>query len=159
MSYWLFKSEPNAYSINDLQRERVTIWDGVRNYQARNFLRQMNPGDFIFFYHSNTTSPGIVGLARTVQNNLVDPTQFDINSPYFDPKATLESPRWQTVKIEFVETFEKLLSLSTLKEEFSAEELLLVRKGNRLSVMPVAEAVGLRILALSRSRTETAHFL
>ena len=94
MNYWLMKSEPNVYGIADLEREGIAIWDGVRNYQARNFLRSMEVGDLAFFYHSNTKPPGIVGLMEVVASQVVDPSQFDISSNYYDPKATLISPRW-----------------------------------------------------------------
>ncbi|MFB2838766.1 EVE domain-containing protein [Floridanema evergladense] len=143
------KSEPEVYSITDLQRDRQTIWDGVRNYQARNFLRQMNPGDLAFFYHSNANPPGIVGLMCVIENNVIDPTQFDVNSKYYDPKSTPESPRWQTVIVEFKEIFPEIITLEKLKQEFSADELLAVKQGNRLSVMPVSETVGKHILNLS----------
>ncbi|MBY5283547.1 EVE domain-containing protein [Aphanizomenon flos-aquae CCAP 1446/1C] len=145
MNYWLMKSEPEAYSIADLQQQCETIWDGVRNYQARNFLRQMQLGDLAFFYHSNTNPPGIVGLMRVIKTGIADPTQFEPTSKYYDPKSTPESPRWQTVMVEFVETFSNPISLSTLKEKFSHDELLLVRPGNRLSVMPVSSAVAKKI--------------
>ncbi|QFS49041.1 EVE domain-containing protein [Nostoc sphaeroides] len=148
MNYWLMKSEPEAYSIADLQQQNETIWDGVRNYQARNFLRQMHEGDLAFFYHSSTNPPGIAGLMRVVKKDIVDPTQFEPESKYYDPKSSSESPRWQTVVVEFVEAFSNPILLSILKEEFSAEELMLVRQGNRLSVMPVPEAVALKILAM-----------
>ncbi|NJL01157.1 MAG: EVE domain-containing protein [Spirulinaceae cyanobacterium SM2_1_0] len=148
MTYWLIKSEPDVYSIQDLQAEQRAIWDGVRNYQARNFLRRMQPGDLAFFYHSNTKPPGIVGLARVVQTNVVDPTQFDRDNKYYDPKSTPESPRWQTVEVEFVEAFPRLIAIAELREKFSPEEFLLVRRGNRLSVMPVAVSVSEQILAM-----------
>ncbi|MEA5601639.1 EVE domain-containing protein [Nostoc sp. UHCC 0252] len=148
MNYWLMKSEPEAYSIADLQQQNQTIWDGVRNYQARNFLRQMHEGDLAFFYHSNTNIPGIAGLMRVVKKDIADPTQFEPESKYYDPKSSSESPRWQTVVVEFVETFSNPILLSILKEKFSAEELMLVRQGNRLSVMPVSEAVALKILEM-----------
>ncbi|MBE9223987.1 EVE domain-containing protein [Phormidium sp. LEGE 05292] len=140
------KSEPNVYSITDLQRDRQTIWDGVRNYQARNFLRQMNPGDLAFFYHSNSNPPGIVGLMRVIKNNIADPTQFDANSKYYDPKSTPDSPRWQTVIVEFKEVFPEVISLEKLKQKFNDDELLIVKKGNRLSVIPVSETVAKNIL-------------
>jgi predicted RNA-binding protein with PUA-like domain len=148
MTYWLVKSEPQTYSIEDLARDRETIWDGVRNYQARNFLKQMQVGESVFFYHSNTKTPGIVGLAEVTQSNVIDPTQFDPNSPYYDPKATGNAPRWQTCAISFVEAFSKTIPLTTLKQQFSVEELLLVRRGNRLSVMPVSEAVAAKLLKM-----------
>ncbi len=143
------KSEPEVYSIADIKQERETIWDGVRNYQARNFLRQMNKGDLVFFYHSNTTPPGIVGLMRVVTPNIADPTQFDPNSQYYDPKSSQKSPRWHTVIVEFIEAYTRLLTLETLKQEFSAEELWVVRRGNRLSVMPVTEAVAKKLMAMT----------
>jgi len=148
MNYWLMKSEPTTYSIEEMRRDRTCIWDGVRNYMARNFLKQMKVGDFCFFYHSNTKIPGIAGLVRVTEANLVDPTQFDENSPYYDPKATPESPRWQTVRVEFIERFPQIISLAELKNYFDPDELLLVRRGNRLSVMPIAPDIYDRILKL-----------
>ncbi len=146
MNYWLMKSEPQAYSIKDLAAEKQTIWDGVRNYQARNFLRQMQPEDLAFFYHSNTKQPGIVGLMKIIKSNVIDPTQFDKNSKYYDPKSTTEIPRWQTVIVEFVEEYKQPIYLRNLKEEFTGDELLLVRKGNRLSVMPVQLNIAKKLL-------------
>lgn len=148
MNYWLIKSEPDVYSIEDLKEDKTSIWDGVRNYQARNFLKQMQIGDVAFFYHSNTKPPGIVGLAKIIENNLTDPTQFDVNSPYFDPKATPNSPRWYTVKVEFVEQFSAIISLDNLKQTFNPDEFGVVKRGNRLSVMPVSSSVAERILRL-----------
>ena len=150
LNYWLMKSEPTVYSISDLQREHQTIWEGVRNYQARNFLREMKVGDLAFFYHSNATPPGIAGLMRIVKSNIVDPTQFDCNSKYYDEKSSQASPRWQTVGVEFVEAFPNILALETLKEKFSDQELLVVKRGHRLSVMPVAEIVAEKIIAIAR---------
>lgn len=149
MNYWLLKSEPNDYSINDLEREKTVIWDGVRNYQARNFLREMQPSDVAFFYHSNVKPPAIVGLARIIESQIADPTQFDPKSKYYDPKATADQPRWQTVRVEFLEKFKETLSLPQLKAMFSPEEFAVVKKGNRLSVMPVIPEVAQRILQTS----------
>lgn len=145
MNYWLMKSEPDVYSIADLQSDFTSIWDGVRNYQARNFMRQMSPGDLVFFYHSNTKVPGIVGLARVIETGIADPTQFDVNSEYYDAKSQFDAPRWQTVRVEFVEEFAKLISLDELKAKFTGDEILVVRKGNRLSVMPVSESAAQKI--------------
>jgi len=145
-NYWPMKSEPEVYSILCLQKQGNTIWDGVRNYQARNFLRQMRIGDLAFFYHSNTNPPGIVGLMRVKTTNIADPSQFEPESEYYDPKSSLESPRWQTVEVEFVEIFLEPITLSTLREKFSDEQLLVVKKGNRLSVIPVAKEVAEKIL-------------
>lgn len=149
MAYWLIKSEPDVYSIEDLRRDGQTIWDGVRNYQARNFLREMKEGDLGFFYHSHTSPLGIVGLMRVVESNVIDPSQFDPNNLYYDAKSSLDSPRWFTVKIEFVEAFTKIISLEALKHKFNPNELLVVRKGNRLSVIPVKLEVAQKILSLT----------
>ena len=148
MQYWLMKSEPDAYSIDDLERDRTTLWDGVRNYQARNFLRTAAIGDLVFFYHSNTKPPSIVGLMQIVEVNIDDPSQFDASSKYYDPKSTPDNPRWQTVRVEFVERFATAIALDLLKEKFDPDELQVVKRGNRLSVMPVAADVAKRILAL-----------
>ncbi len=148
MNYWLMKSEPDVYSIADLQRDRETIWDGVRNYQARNFLKSMQPGDLAFFYHSNTTPPGIAGLMKVTKPQVVDPTQFDSKSKYYDPKSTQAAPRWHTVIVEYVEMFPELLSLETLRQTFSPDDLWVVRQGNRLSVMPVPDAIAQKILEM-----------
>lgn len=155
MADWLVKSEPTVYSIDDLARDRVEIWDGVRNYQARNYLQQMEVGDRVFVYHSNAKPPGLAGLAEVVAANVVDPTQFDPASPYYDPKATPEKPRWFTVKLGFVAAFVDLVPLDTLKATFTPDELVLVRRGNRLSVMPIAGAIAPRLLALATLRKET----
>ena len=147
-NYWLMKSEPAVYSITDLQEQGETIWDGVRNYQARNFLRQMQIGDLAFFYHSNAEPPGIVGLMRVIETGIADPTQFDTTSKTYDPKSSPDSPRWQTVKLEFVEKFDQIIPLSTLKEKFNGDELLVVKTGNRLSVMPILPPVADKILTM-----------
>lgn len=152
MNYWLMKSEPDVYSIADLQRDQETLWDGVRNYQARNFLKSMQTGDLVFFYHSNATPPGIAGLMKVRKPGVVDSTQFDPDSKYHDPKSTKENPRWHTVMVEYVETFPALITLDTLRQNFSPDELLVVRQGNRLSVLPVPEAIAQRILAMKNNR-------
>ncbi|MEM1170485.1 MAG: EVE domain-containing protein [Cyanobacteria bacterium P01_H01_bin.35] len=151
MKYWLIKSEPKTYSISDMKQEKTCIWDGVRNYQARNFLRQMNQGDLAFFYHSNTTPPGIIGLVKILESGIPDPTQFDPESKYYDPKSTPNTPRWQTVSVEFIEEFPKLISLADLKQQFTGDELLVVKKGNRLSVMPIPENVAEKILTMKNN--------
>jgi predicted RNA-binding protein with PUA-like domain len=148
MSYWLMKSEPDVFGIHRLQREQTTLWDGVRNYQARNFLKSMEVGDRAFFYHSNTNPPGIVGLMEITESMVVDPSQFDGEGEYFDPKATLENPRWHTVRVKYVQTFDRALYLSELREAFTSEELLVVKQGNRLSVLPVLNEVANRILQM-----------
>ncbi len=150
MAYWLVKSEPDVYSLQDLARDGQTLWDGVRNYQARNFLRSMVPGDLAFYYHSNTTPPGIVGLAQVVETALDDPSQFDPASPYYDPKSSPDQPRWQTVRLAFQAAFPSLISLDQLRQTFEPEELWVVRRGNRLSVMPVPEAAAAKLLAIAQ---------
>ena len=147
-SHWLMKSEPEAYSIEDLAREGDTLWDGIRNYQARNFMRSMKIGDRAFFYHSNTSPPGIVGLMEVSELALVDPTQFDANSKYFDPRSRRECPRWDCVRLRYLRTFDTVLSLDVLRGAFAEEELAVVRRGNRLSILPVPEASARRIYAL-----------
>lgn len=146
------KSEPDVYSIDNLKLDEKEIWDGVRNYQARNFLKEMKVGDLAFFYHSNTKPPGIAGLMRIVQANLNDPTQFDESNPYYDPKSSPENPRWQTVEVEFVETFPQYLTLDALRQNFEPDELLILRRGNRLSVIPVEESTAQKLLALAQSK-------
>ena len=137
INYWLMKSEPDAYSIKDLKSEKTTLWDGIRNYQARNFMRSMNTGDKAFFYHSNCNPPGIVGLMEITETRLIDPTQFDPKSKYYDPNSSTEKPRWDCSKLKYLGEFKSILSLNMLKETFNGEELLAVKKGNRLSIIPV----------------------
>jgi predicted RNA-binding protein with PUA-like domain len=149
MNYWLMKSEPNTYSIDHLKQDKSTVWDGVRNYQARNYLKEMEEGDLAFFYHSNAKPSGIVGMMKVIKTLVNDPTQFDPSSAYYDPKSTQENPRWQTVIVEFVSVFEEIISLETLKQTFTGEDLLLVKKGSRLSVIPVKNEVAQRILNIS----------
>ena len=148
MAFWLMKSEPNVYGITDLEREGTTLWDGIRNYQARNFMRAMHVGDQAFFYHSNAEPPGIVGLMEVVETGLLDPSQFDPASPYHDPASTPEKPRWDCVRLRFVRRFPRLLSLQDLRERFQPEQLAVVRRGNRLSILPVSETSALRLLEL-----------
>jgi predicted RNA-binding protein with PUA-like domain len=143
------KSEPDVYGIADLERDRTTIWDGVRNYQARNFLKAMEVDDLAFFYHSNTKPPGIVGLIKIIESQVVDPSQFDLDSDYYDPKSTQTAPRWHTVKLEFVSRFDRQIDLSELRDRFTPEELLVVKQGNRLSVMPILTNIAEQILQIS----------
>ncbi len=151
MRHWLVKSEPGEYSIHDLEAEKQAVWDGVRNYQARNFLKAMNEGDLVLFYHSNAKPPGVVGLARVARAGVPDPTQFDPESRYYDPKSTRENPRWITVALLHLETFPRMVPIDELRAHFGPDELWLLRRGNRLSVMPVPETVFNRIVALARS--------
>lgn len=135
------KSEPDCYSIDDLKTEKVTIWDGVRNYQARNIMRdEMKKGDLVFFYHSNHKPPHIAGLAVIDSKEaLPDPTQFDPKSEYFDEKSSKENPRWMTVKVKFKKKFKNILSLEEIKTNPKLKDMKLVQKGARLSVQPVAQ--------------------
>jgi predicted RNA-binding protein with PUA-like domain len=148
MRYWLMKSEPDVYGIDALERDGTTLWDGVRNYQARNFLKTMTPGDIAFFYHSNTKPPGVIGLMRVVESGVVDPSQFDATGEYFDPKSTPAAPRWHTVRVEYVKTIPNLVTLDALRAAFTPEELTVVRSGNRLSVMPVDDGPAQKLLKL-----------
>ena len=148
MAHWLMKSEPDVYGIHHLQQEGTTLWDGIRNYQARNFMRSMAIGDRAFFYHSNAKPPGIVGLMEVIETGLTDPSQFDPANKYFDPKSKPQAPRWDCVRLRYVGTFAELLSLDQLREQFSVEEPPVVRQGNRLSILPVPEASATRLLDL-----------
>jgi len=138
VQYWLMKSEPDAFSIDDLARVEIEPWDGVRNYQARNMLRdQMQIGDQVFFYHSNCEIPGIVGIAEIATSGYPDDTAHNPDAKYYDPKSTAENPRWYRVDVKFVRKLKRTISLNELKANPTLTEMPLVRKGNRLSVMPV----------------------
>ena len=143
MKYWLIKSEPDAFSIDDLKNApaKKEHWDGVRNYQARNFMRdEMSKGDPVFFYHSNCKQPGIVGIAEVASDAYPDHTAFDPNEKYYDPKSDPENPRWLMVDIRYKRKTRRLISLSEIKEhQDQVEGFALVRRGNRLSVMPVSK--------------------
>lgn len=148
MAYWLMKSEPDELSITGLQKLGQTRWDGVRNYQARNFLRAMTVGDEFFFYHSSCPEPGIAGIGKIIQAAYPDPTALDDKSHYFDAKATQEKNPWSAIDVAFVETFPSVLSLGFLKQQTALEQLPLVQKGSRLSVMPVTADQWAAVLAL-----------
>ena len=142
MNFWLVKSEPEEFSIDDLYRrpKRTEHWDGVRNYQARNFMRDgMKKGDRVFFYHSNCETPGIVGIAEVVREAYPDHTAFDPDDPHYDPKSDPDDPRWLMVDVKYVRKLKRTIPLSELKDNPALEDMALVRKGNRLSVMPVTE--------------------
>jgi predicted RNA-binding protein with PUA-like domain len=141
MQYWLIKSEPDVFSIDDLATVKQEPWSGVRNYQARNFMwRDMQPGDLALFYHSNATPPGIVGVAKVAGAPYPDETQFDPHSEYHDPKATRDKPRWWLVDFEFVGKFEQMLPLETLKADAVLSEMTVCQRGTRLSITPVTAA-------------------
>lgn len=149
--YWLMKSEPTDFSIDDLQRVGTEPWTGVRNYQARNFMRDgMQVGDGVLFYHSNTEVPGIYGLGEVASAAYPDPTQFVKKSKYFDPKATPEEPRWFLVDVGFARKFEQPITLAAIRDHAEAlgEDFALTRKGSRLSVLPVTAAQYKQLLSL-----------
>ena len=140
MQYWLMKSEPDVFGIDDLKKVNVEPWDGVRNYQARNMMRdQMKKGDKVFFYHSNCKVPGIVGMMKIVKEGYPDHTAQNPEGKYYDPKSTDENPRWYMVDVGFVKKFKRTISLEELKQQDALKNMALVRKGNRLSIMPVSE--------------------
>lgn len=150
MRYWLMKSEPDAFSIDDLQRVGQEPWTGVRNYQARNYMwHDMSVGDGVLFYHSNAKIPGIVGLAKVASAAYPDPTQFDPQSDYWDPKATPEKPRWFLVDVGFERKLDGIISLETLKANAGRlGDFVLLNRGTRLSVLPVSKAQWQTILKL-----------
>ena len=150
MNYWLMKSEPDVFSIDDLARVQIEPWDGVRKYQARNMLRdQMQLGDQVFFYHSNCDLPGIVGIAEVCRTAYPDLSALNPESKYFDPKATPENPRWVCVDVKFVRKLPKTISLQRLKTYDALNGWALIAKGNRLSVMPVSAPQWDAILAIA----------
>ena len=151
MQYWLVKSEPDCYSIQDLKREKIGSWTDVRNYQARNFLRAMQKGDLLLFHHSSCAVPAIVGVAKVVKEAYPDPTQFDESKDGYDPKSTKDNPRWSTVDVSLVEVFAEPLPLSEIKSDKTFAGMELVKQGSRLSVQPVSEVHFKRVLKL-RSR-------
>ncbi|MFP4463169.1 MAG: EVE domain-containing protein, partial [Guyparkeria sp.] len=149
MAYWLMKSEPDAFSIDDLERVGTEPWDGIRNYQVRNMIRdEMKPGDRAFFYHSNTKVPGIVGIMEIVSQPRPDPTAFDPDAKYHDPKSDPDKPRWLLVDVKYVRHTKRVIPLNELKADPALEEMPLVRRGNRLSIMPVTEDQWEHILSL-----------
>ena len=152
--YWLMKSEPDVYSIDDLERDGQAEWEGVRNYQARNYMREMRRGDLVLFYHSNAKPSGVVGVAEVVGQARPDPHQFDPDSPYYDPKSRPEEPRWDLVDVGFVEKFASPVSLAALKAESALADMPVVRKGSRLSVTPVEKAQFRHVLKMAGARTK-----
>jgi predicted RNA-binding protein with PUA-like domain len=147
--YWLMKSEPETFSLDQLKKDHHTWWTGVRNYQARNNMMAMEPGDTVIFYHSSCEPPGIAGLAKVSKKAAPDETQFDKKSEYFDPKASKEKPRWFCPKIEFVKAFKDFIPLENLRQEKALQEMVLLQKGSRLSVQPVGEKEFSHILKLA----------
>lgn len=152
MTHWLMKSEPDVFGIEHLEKmpKQTEHWDGVRNYQARNFMRdQMKKGDRVFFYHSNTDEPGIVGIAEVVREGYPDHTAFDPQNKYYDPTSTQDNPRWYMVDVKFVRRLKRNISLKELKQHtLELNDFPLLMRGNRLSVMPVSDEAWEYILEL-----------
>ena len=143
MKFWLMKSEPNEFGITDLKNcpRKTDHWDGVRNYQARNMMRdQMKKGDLVFFYHSNCPEPGIVGIMTVVKEGYPDFTAFDKKDPHYDSKSDRDNPRWHMVDVRYKRALKRTITLTELKSHPELSDMALVRRGNRLSVMPVNES-------------------
>ncbi len=149
--YWLMKSEPSTFSIDDLQRSpnQTTSWDGVRNYQARNFMRSMAVGDQVLFYHSSADPPAVVGIAEVVKTAYPDPTQFDKKDKHYDPESKPSEPRWDMVDIRYVRKFSRALTLDELRKDSKLKGMVLLRKGSRLSVQPVTRPEWKHITSLA----------
>ena len=138
MTYWLMKSEPGDYSIDDLARDKMEPWDGIRNYQARNLIRdEMSIGDDVLFYHSSCKVPGVVGLAKIASGAYPDPTQFDPRSGHYDPKSKQDDPRWLLRDVSFVRKLGRVITLKELRSHPGLEDFRLLKRGNRLSIFPV----------------------
>ncbi len=150
MAFWLMKSEPDSFSIDDLKRKKRENWDGVRNYLARNHLRAMKKGDLAFFYHSSCAVPGIVGIAKISKTAFPDPTQFDPASDYHDPKSDPADPRWSVVEVTYARHMKRVITLTELKDLPALQDMPLVQRGARLYVMPVTDVQWEIILAQER---------
>lgn len=150
MAYWLMKSEPDCYSIDDLARDGTNMWEGCRNYTVRNFMRdRMKPGDLAFFYHSSAEPAGVVGIMEIVRAGYPDPTQFDPASEYFDAKSPADAPRWYAVDVKFVRKFDRTIPLKEIKETPGLEAMEVARRGQRLSIMPVTDDEWATVLKLA----------
>jgi predicted RNA-binding protein with PUA-like domain len=151
MQYWIMKSEPSDYSIDDLERDGQEPWDGVRNYQARNFMRDdMRIGDTVFFYHSNVPEPGIVGEARVCSEAYPDPTAFDPTDKHYDPKSDPKKPRWMLVDVCYVRTYPRTITIGELRDDPKLKGLRVAQRGNRLSITPVETRHARHIQSLVR---------
>ncbi|MDX9731403.1 MAG: EVE domain-containing protein [Bdellovibrionales bacterium] len=158
--YWLMKSEPEVYSIDDFKKDKSTLWTGVRNYQARNFMMGevpdkpgpfMQAGDLFLFYHSNATPPACAGVGRIEKTGVPDPEQFDKKNEYFEPKATETKPIWFCAKVKYIETLKKLVPLEEIRREKALSKMTLIQKGSRLSVQPVTKEEFDHILKMSQA--------
>lgn len=153
MKYWLFKSEPTTYSIEHLKKDKRELWDGIRNYQARNFMmNDMAVGERILFYHSSCPAPGVYGEAKICQLAKPDPTQFEPNSPYYDPKSPADKPRWWCVTVEFVCQYARPVLLSALRQTPALAGLTILQRGNRLSITPVTSADFMCIAKMAKGK-------
>lgn len=153
--YWLFKSEPETFGIDHLAqcKDQTEPWNGVRNYQVRNMLRDdIKTGDLGFFYHSNCNPPGIAGIVRVVKDGYGDDAAWDVNSPYYDPKSTPQNPRWYMVDVKLVERFQQLIPLQDIKRNRALETMQILRPGNRLSITPVSEAEWKAVLKMRQGQ-------
>ncbi|MCK5087351.1 MAG: EVE domain-containing protein [Melioribacteraceae bacterium] len=149
IKYWLVKSEPGAYSIDDLVKDKKTHWDGVRNYQARNFIRDdMKKGDKVLFYHSNADPNAVVGICEVVKEGYPDFTAFDPEEKHFDPKSKKEEPAWYMIDIKLIKKFKQPVTLLEIKENPKLQNMRLVQRGNRLSVMPIEKKEFTEILKM-----------
>jgi predicted RNA-binding protein with PUA-like domain len=148
--YWLMKTEPDVFSIDDLKKNKTTLWEGVRNYQARNHLMAMKPGDEVLFYHSSAEVIGVAGTAVISKAAVADPAQFDKKSEYYEPAATKEKPRWFCPEVKFSEKFKNVVTLDEIKNDPALSEMLVIRKGQRLSVQPVEKKDFDHILKLAK---------
>jgi predicted RNA-binding protein with PUA-like domain len=156
-NYWLIKTEPSVYSIADLKRDKTTFWDGVRNYTARNFMRDgMKPGDGVFIHHSGIDTPGIAGIAKVTKAAAPDPTQFDPKHDHYDPKAKQESPPWVGVEVGFVAVLPKLVTMDEMRAQKALAKMALLQRGQRLSVQPVTEAEWNAVCALAGVKPDVA---
>jgi len=148
MNYWLMKSEPDEFSIDDLKARKVEPWSGVRNYQARNYMREMRRGDGVLFYHSSCEVPGVAGIAEVAVTAYPDPTQFDPDSDYFDAASRRDAPRWSLVDVRFQRKLKRVIALAEMKAQKALQDMVLLRPGNRLSVSPVTKPQWDYILSL-----------
>ena len=148
--YWIMKCEPSVYSINDLKRDGQTTWEGVRNYQARNYINQMAVGDRAFFYHSNATPPGIAGVMTIASEPYPDTTALDPEHRYYEPASTPENPRWSSITVSYESRFSSLISIDELRAYGELSDLIILRKGNRLSVTPISQEAYYFIMNLGK---------
>jgi predicted RNA-binding protein with PUA-like domain len=154
MNYWLFKSEPSTFSIDDLEKlpSQTSFWDGIRNYQVRNFLRDaIHPGALAFFYHSSCPNPGIVGIMEVVSEGYPDPSAWDASSPGYDPQSKPEAPRWYGVEVRLQKKFKRLISLEEIKKNPALSKMLIARQGNRLSITPLTSQEWKTLLELAQT--------